>query len=114
MRALVVFHDEGADHWLSRRLKEGFRHVFCVVEVGQYWIRVDGERGRPVVEVIAARDYDLVSFYRSEGYRVVETHRRDDTMRPLVLGNCVGVVKVMLGLRSWSVTPWQLYRRLVP
>lgn len=115
MRALVVFSGgSGVDDFLSRRLKEGFKHCFVVIDDGSYWIRIDGKAGVAEIEVVANSDYDLTSFYRSEGYRVVETYRRDRPMPHLVAGNCVGVVKAVLGLHSWAITPHQLYRRLVP
>jgi len=93
-RALVIFHDHGTDEFLSRLLKPGFKHVFCVIDDGHYWIRVDGQAGMPTVEVIAGNDYDLAAFYRGEGFRVVETHRRDSPAPLFVLGNCVGATHV--------------------
>ena len=114
-RALVVFSPtSGTDDFLTRCLKEGFKHCFVVIDDGTYWIRIDGKAGMPEIEVAANSSYDLTSFYRSEGYRVVETYRRNRPMPNFVLGSCVGTIKAVLGLRSWAVSPWQLYRRLTP
>ena len=84
-----------------------------VIESGSYWIRIDGKAGIPEIEVVANSDYDLVSFYRSEGYRVVETVRRHRSMPHFVFASCVGTIKAVLGLRSWALTPFGLYKRLL-
>ena len=113
-RALVVFSPtSGTSDFLTRCLKEGFKHCFVVIDDGSYWIQIDGKAGIPEIEVVTNSDYDLVSFYRGEGYRVVETYRRNRPMPHLVLGDCVGVVKAVLGVHSWAVTPYGLYKRLL-
>ena len=113
MRALVVFHDHGC-HILDPLLKRGFRHVFVALQNGQYWIRVDGMAAVPVVEVVAGADYDLATFYRAEGYTVVEVKVGDKSARgPLVNANCVGLSKGFLGIRQpFIITPYGLYRHL--
>lgn len=113
MKALAVFHDHG-NHIFARFLEPGFRHVFIVLQSGNYWIRVDGMSGVPVVEVVAAADYDLAVFYRDEGYAVVEVQVETAAPRgPLANTNCVGLSKVFLGIRrSFIVTPHGLYRHL--
>lgn len=117
-RALAIFHDYG-NHWADRWLKPGFRHVFvCVAAKGadeeRRWVRVDAMDGLPQVDIVSDTKYDLASFYRAQGYTVVNV-RRHYTMpiSPLVCANCVGMAKVMLGIRApWVVSPWQLYRFL--
>lgn len=114
MKCLVVFHGQGT-HWASPFLKPGFRHVFVVLSVGAYWIMVDPRNGLPIFDVVAGTDYDLESFYRGEGYRVVVVDRPDDMpepLWPLAWSNCVGVVKAILGNRSLALTPYQLYRSI--
>lgn len=113
MKALVVFREGGADHPLARFLKPGFGHCFvCVLRDG-YWMRIDGRRGVPEFEVLTLGDFDLAAFYRENGNTVVETEQRTEPLwSPLALRNCVGLVKSVLCLRSWAVTPFQLYRFL--
>lgn len=109
----MVFHDHG-NHWLRPLLKEDFKHVFAVVQTDDHWIMVDPRNGTPVIEVVAPATYDLARFYRAEGFAVVETERRDvGPFGPVMLSNCVGAVKAVIGLRAPFVfTPYQLYRRL--
>lgn len=114
VQALVVFHDAGADHPLSRFLKAGFRHCFVALKLGAYWVTVDGRRGAPVLEVLAPSTFDLATHYRSHGLTVVETEQRKRPIRsPLVFANCVGLVKATLCIRSLALTPFQLYRHLI-
>lgn len=119
MRALVVFHDNilpksGRTHPLSRFLRKGFWHCFVCLESNGLWIRLDGECGVPVVQYLTPSDeFDLAGYYRDQGCVVVETRQRDTVpLAPLALRNCVGLVKAVLCVRSWAVTPWQLYRYL--
>jgi len=56
-------------------------------------------------------NYDIVSHYEEQGWEVVEV--KDDPVAvgtPFVLNNCVGHVKSVLGITSWALTPYQLYK----
>jgi hypothetical protein len=114
LKTLVVFRRDRAfdgGHPLARFLD--LQHVFCVLETGNAWIRVDGMDGCPVVTPVAPADYDLATFYRSMGYVVLEGRARTDVPAPpLVLGNCVGLVKAFIGERCRAVTPTQLFNNL--
>lgn len=112
-RALVVFHDHGA-HILDRFLKPGFRHCFVDIEDGHCWISIDGRVGVPVIAAVAPAEYDLAAFYREQGFTVVEMERGAAATRlPFINANCVGIVKVILGIRAPLVlSPWQLYKYL--
>lgn len=110
--ALAIFCDDDAHplHWL---LKPGFRHCFCAVSDGAYWIKVDGMDGRPAVKVVERAGFDLAAFYRNEGYTVVEVEQGPGPRAPLAFANCVGMVKAALGIRAPFVwTPHGLYRFL--
>lgn len=112
MKALAVFHDHGC-HILDPLLKRGFRHVFCALESGDYWITIDGRAGVLVIEAVAPAGYDLATFYRAEGFTVIETNQSSTPLRtPLVTANCVGFVKAVLGIRCAAMTPWRLYMHL--
>jgi hypothetical protein len=116
LKALVVFHDEGERHHvLSPLLKKGFWHCFVVVERNGLWLLVDGRDGTPDVKYICNYDddFDLAAFYRDKGMTVIETaQRQGGSPWPLCLRNCVGLVKTLLCLRSWALTPYQLYKHI--
>lgn len=113
MKALVVFYDpdETRLKWL---LKPGFRHVFCVLDDGEQWVIFDARDGRPYVKVLQASTYDLTSFYKDQGYTVVETEMGDKPLTaPLAFANCVGLVKAMCAIKAPFVySPYQLFRHL--
>ena len=111
--ARVIFHDQGG-HILDPLLKEGFRHCFCAVRADDYWIEINGCRDGTVVKVIAAADFDLKTHYETYGCTVLEVERGGAPRLPLVLSNCVGIVKATLGLGHVGVvTPYQLYKRIL-
>jgi L-ascorbate metabolism protein UlaG (beta-lactamase superfamily) len=113
MTAYVVFHEHG-NHWLDPLLHPRFRHCFVVVpDPAGYWIRIDGMDGRVGVEVVAALDFDIKSFYEGEDFTVVEVNKRGRIRLPITLTNCVGMVKTVLGINApWVWTPYQLHRNL--
>lgn len=111
--ALVVFIDQHG-HWLGPVLKKGFRHCFCAVLADGYWIEINGSRDGTVIKVIAGSDFDLKEYYESRGCRVLSVERGGALKLPLVLSNCVGIVKAALGLGHFGVlTPYQLYKRII-
>lgn len=113
-KALVIFESDGDEHPLSRFMR--LTHVFLAYSDGRAWIKVDAERGKPLVSYLAADDdFDLETFYRGQGHKVLTgTIPEDRPMAPqLVLGNCVGLVKAFIGVRSWAITPYGLYRHML-
>lgn len=117
--ALVVFCDN-TEHWASFLLKPGFRHVFvCVLVWTQgvgYWLCIDPSSGVPEFSVLCGTGGDPRGHFESLGATVVEVRREDASPPrwPWAVSNCVGVVKVVLGIRApFVITPYQLYRRLM-
>lgn len=126
MRTLAVFHSKQSRHWANRWLKRGFWHVFvCVCDgpaiepkLGRpsgYWVRLDAQDGAPAVEVVAPSNFDLAGFYRENGLTVVEVETpARPPLWPLMAANCVGMAKLVLGIRApWVVTPYGLFQHLL-
>lgn len=118
VNAIVVFHDCDS-HPFSRFLKKGFRHCFVCVKSHPYWIRINYLGSHLETQVDCEYDFNLVDYYREMGYTVVETQRRinrGSEIHPfsetLMISNCVGVAKIVLGINSFSWTPYQLYKEL--
>ena len=113
VKALAVFGPDG-DHPLKLFLKDGFAHVFVVVQSNNSWVRVDSQAGKVAIDIVCASSYSLGDFYRDEGLYVVETTQRyRPSFWPLETANCVGLSKTILGIRApFVLTPWQLYRHL--
>jgi hypothetical protein len=119
MKTLVSFREYG-NHPLRGILKDGFKHVVIAIQTGDYWVEIDYAVGVPITHVIAHKDYDLLNYYARQGYTVV---KRDQEINKqfnfnlfrgnIFVANCVGLTKALLGLNSWALTPYQLYKRLI-
>jgi len=116
MKAAIVFTDE-TEHWLARRLRPGFRHVFCAVPS----IHDDGTsivvnvtvHGTEVIPLNGTPD-DLAVYYRSLGlvaFTVAYTPAKRPLL-PLILNNCVGLTKQTVGINSRAFTPFQLWQHV--
>ena len=113
-RAVVIFEDNN-DHPLGTLLKRGYRHVWVAVvdDAGRYWVGHNLRLSAYDTDVLAAADYDLAAYYRDLGYEVMEVEVPVQRMPGwIVAASCVGLVKQVLGLRSFALTPWQLRRHL--
>lgn len=111
-RALVVFQREGS-HPLAWLLHREYRHCFACIDDGLYWTLVDARDGLPLVKTLCASDHDLIGFYRSKGYVVMETEQGPGIRGPFCIANCVGLVKATLGIRApFCWTPRQLYMHM--
>jgi len=74
---------------------------------------VDGAKGIPVVQSYAPLDFDIVNHFKNNGMKVVEIEvGTSPSPSPFILRNCVGMVKAMCCIRSFAVTPYQLYKHL--
>jgi hypothetical protein len=121
MKALVMFREESG-HPLSRLLKKGFKHCFVCTYDGKNWIETDIVKNSVTIRVMANHYWgidDMKNFYSNLGYTVVLTSQR--VFRPsllnpfygsLMVANCVGIVKSVLGIHNFSWTPYSLYKEL--
>lgn len=113
--ALVVFVDQCGLKWLQW-LRRGYRHCFVAVRSGSSWVICDPLSHR--TDLIVVGDFttrELADWYRGHGLRVVQTHVLSAPLRPAPIRpyTCVEAVKRVLGMHApWTLTPWQLYRRL--
>jgi hypothetical protein len=113
-RALVCFSKPNA-HPLAWLLNADHRHVFVsVLDIDRdTWVSYDWRQGNPKVQFDAVADYDLETYWRSCGLTVVSVETGDALpWGPWMLNNCVGHTKLLLGVRSWAVTPHGLYLSL--
>ena len=114
-RAVVAFKNGvGRQHWLAQLLKDGFKHCGVAVEAEDYWVFVDPNPDCIRFRVPALKNFDIAQYFRDQGFSTVELETTGAEVKvPLVVSNCVGVVKTVLGIRKFSiVTPYQLYKYL--
>jgi hypothetical protein len=113
MDALIIFGDDN-DHPLRFLLNKKHRHVWCAVRLDQYWVSYNWHQGNPIINVDQAADFDLASFYREQGFEVIETTVGDEPCHgPWMCNNCVGHTMVICGIRAHHIyTPHQLWKHL--
>ena len=114
MKCLLIFGTENA-HPLSWMLSRKHRHVWCALQDLErgVWVSYNWHKGLPIIQVESAADYDLAAHYRAQGFTVVEMERgTKPRLFPFVMNNCVGHVKVVCALRTFTVTPQWLYRSM--
>jgi hypothetical protein len=115
MDAYILFGKDN-EHWLAGVLDRSYRHVWCIIADHRThtWVSYNWDQGLPVVRVEAALDFDVASFYTDQGWEVLDMSNveRKGAGGMFVLNNCVGHVKSVLGIRGFSLTPYQLYKRL--
>ena len=114
MKCLLIFGTENA-HPLSWMLSRKHRHVWCALQDLErgVWVSYNWHKGLPIIQAESAADYDLAAHYRDQGFTVVEMERgTKPRLFPFVMNNCVGHVKVVCALRTFTVTPQWLYRSM--
>ena len=113
MHSYLIF---GADnsHPLAWLLNKRHRHVWCIIADTEHntWVSYDWAQGLPELRTQAALDFDIKAHYEAHGYDVVAIPQgeRAAVQGPIVLNNCVGHVKSVLGIRGFSMVPHQLYK----
>ena len=116
MKCLLIFGAENA-HPLAWLLNRKRRHVWCALQDTEQnmWLSYNWHKGLPIIRAEAAADFDLEVHYLAQGFEVVSIERGDTPcMSFSILNNCVGHVKVVCAIKSWALTPYQLYRSLTP
>lgn len=113
--AIVIFGDT-CGVWCLRFLRRGFRHCFVAILSLDTWVIVDPLLHYTELAVLpGVAQRDVVAWFRTRGFTVVETVTRSAPLRcaPVGLHTCVETVKRVLGIHSRViVTPWRLYRHL--
>lgn len=117
MEALVVFTKENS-HWLSGLLQPEFRHVYCVVPspngAGHTEVNLTCD-GVKVISWGASLDELIPAYYDLPDTTVIlraGISPDERSLMPAILNNCVGLTKQLIGIRSMSFTPYQLYKDL--
>jgi hypothetical protein len=100
--------------WWHLFTRPGWRHVYAFATQRGAWVVVDPLSNRQAVVLLHGDDMDeIIRAHRAAGFPVLrmrrEIHKRGFA-QPLY---CVSVVKHLLGLRSWAITPKQLHDAMI-
>lgn len=113
---IVAFYDpDPRRHWWDLFTRPGFRHVtaFGWITGTETWLMLDWSRAGLAVLALTPAEVDrfvaMASVNRGRFLKVRPGDRRIGRRRAVALSYCVPVVKHLLGLRFFALTPWQLF-----
>ena len=113
MDAYLVFTSDNA-HPLRWLLNRQHRHVWAIMadHAAGVWVSYNWHQGLPIVRVEASLDFDVAMHYSNQGLNVISLAHleRSPVQGPIVLNNCVGHVKSVLGIGGFSMVPNQLLK----
>lgn len=113
----VCFKDVPRKHWVQRVLKQNFQHCYAFKESpgGQFYIIAEPMRSHLDVDIIPITSDNYTKL--TDCYKFVKVIVEYDLSKDrggICRYNCVEVVKSLIGVKSfWTVTPYQLYKRLL-
>jgi hypothetical protein len=114
----VIFRSyEGRSKILSKLLKSGFGHVMIVKKTGNILVVIDPLTSGIDVNTVRPVTTDTIFACLSPDMTVLKVtlpaqHKLVITHFANYLPSCVTCAKVLLGVRSWSLTPYGLYKYL--
>lgn len=111
MTEAIVFFDNDWNSPLARFLKPGFRHCFCAVKSGGFWIMLQGCDGRPHPYILCSANIDPTELFADKISVCVTI---GPALRsPVLWHSCISMVKAVCGIRSFAVTPYGLFKHLM-
>lgn len=95
--------------------RKNFDHC-CALSYNAYygcWFLVDWSGTGLWCEPMVKSEVDfLMAAALSNDWKVLKYHQREYDHMPLFGTFCVNAVKHLLGIKSWAITPYQLYKSL--
>jgi len=102
----IVFKEAERPLWWMKWLEVGFSHCFVIKPDRGYWLKY--ESGHGITRVDSFKDYaELI-----EDSIIVKIEAKE-SKRWVSLNTCTGFVKLIAGVKGWSLTPYQLYKKVI-
>lgn len=114
-RWLVMFAEPRSPAWWARVLRPGFRHCYAVAWYAdqECWVEFNPTRVGTVIRLWKKEDFPArLTVMLAESTVVLRVIARADRGNAPAIAFCVGQMKALLGIRSWALTPFGLYRDL--
>lgn len=118
---IIIFTQENVqNHWLHKILKKPYWHCMCMRRIGDYVYYAN-----PTVSNIDTKIFDIYSadkfladLGKKKNTKILRfNYKFDFNNRIFTLWNiaptCVTAVKMFLGIKSFAITPYQLYKDLI-
>lgn len=113
---LVFFGDTPRRAWWANLLRPGYRHIAamsCYADT-ERWVYVDPALHWTVIRVLTQEQAGpQIAALLEQSTAVLRVASRPGRGCAPTFPWCVGQIKALLGIKSWALTPWQLYRALL-
>jgi hypothetical protein len=112
---LIFFASPRGVSWWCRVLRPGWRHCYaaCWYASEERWVVFNPTRCGIVIRLYGRDEFGApLAAFLDESVAVLRVASRYERGTPPAMPWCVGQVKALLGIRSWAMTPFGLYRDL--
>lgn len=100
-------------HWWNYFINNEYAHVRAFTDMGEYWLTVDPLYSHTHIALVNKK-VDLLGKALSDSRVVlVENLIKENAIPKILPFSCVSVVKSLLGIHDYSITPFQLYKNLL-
>lgn len=114
----IVFRSYQGNSWILRNiLKSGFGHVSIIKQVGNMLIVIDPLTTSIDIDIIRPISIEHIFMHIPDDMKVLNISLPKQNKLIIshfanYLPSCVTCAKALLGVRSWSLTPYRLYKNL--
>lgn len=109
-----------AQYFVRHLMKKDFGHVYIICKDKFNWVQIDPRNASLEVYILPYKPEDDVPKILNENlrHRFIRFHveqkiNKWPNLNPFKMIHCVNIVKYVLGIRVWAVTPYKLYRKLL-
>ncbi len=109
-----------AQYFIRHLMKKDFGHVYIIAKDQFNWVQIDPRNASLEVCILAFKPEDDVPEILNEKYghrfirvEVEQKINKWPNLNPFKMIHCVNIVKYILGIKMWAVTPYKLYKKLL-
>jgi hypothetical protein len=113
---LLFFGDTPRRAWWANFLRPGFRHIAAMSyhADAERWVYVDPALRWTVIRILTQEPAGRqIAVLLEQSTAVLRMASRPGRGGAPAFPWCVGQIKALIGVRTWALTPWQLYRSLI-
>lgn len=127
-KAFVVFKESNDDRIFPKKfLRYGFSHVFVVLtddvkvhgNTHKQFLQCDPLFGTMFLETFSLSEKNVIKAFKDKDYHILELVIEKESpvyACPQIrfkLFTCVSIIKYILGIKCFAITPYQLFKRLL-
>ena len=105
---------------IDKVLKSGYQHIFVIGRDDYNWYLINPMIDKFNFEILPFEPEDIASIekhYISVCEKVLhftnDNPKKFNYFQPFSVATCVQIIKYILRIKCWSITPYQLYKHLI-